>query len=186
MLVLAVCLGGCRAQAPPGPRTVAFERERYEHVFQSTKDELRRLGFVLDRIDGREGVITTRPKESTGLASPWEMDESSLRQELENYLQRQRRRVEATFVPADAAAGLVDDVDDPAAMIELRVRVVVERVYRFGLQVDPQSVRLASVWRDPVLEDLGAQPSFATRFEEDDWLAARIAARVGRDLGRTQ
>lgn len=183
MLVLAALLGGCRGQAPPGARTVAFESEQYERAFQATKDELRRLGFVLDRIDGREGVITTRPKESIGLASPWEMDESSPRQELENYLQRQRRRVEATFVPVGALVGLVDAVDDPGAKIELRVRVVIERVYRFGLQVDPQSVRLASVWRDPELEELGAQPIFATRFEDDDWLASRIAVRVGQGLG---
>jgi hypothetical protein len=146
----------------------------YPEAFDAVKDELRRLGFRLDRVDARAGVITTQPLDSAGFATPWMQVESSGRQEVEGYLHRQRRRVEASFT----TDGGPDDLRLAEGDLGVTIRVYEDRVYRHGVQLHPTSVRLANVSRDPALEAIGAQPSFAAPLGQDERLARRIADRL--------
>jgi hypothetical protein len=176
LLLATAWPAGCaarRAGAPLPPR-VEVGSESYEVAFDAVKDELRRLGFRLARVDARAGVITTEPLDSAGFATPWMQVESSSRQEVEGYLHRQRRRVEATFTTTPES----DDIRLADGTLALRIRVLEDRVYRHGVQLHPTSVRLVNVARDPALEAIGAQPSFAAPLGEDDRLARRIADRL--------
>lgn len=175
-VALAAVAAGCasRPAAPPQEPRLQVEAGSYHQAFDAVKDELRRLGFRLDRVDARAGVITTQPLDSAGFATPWMQVESSGRQEVEGYLHRQRRRVEASF----SGAGMPADLRLAEGEVGVTIRVYEDRVYRHGVQLHPTSVRLASVARDPALEAIGAQPSFAAPLGQDERLARRIADRL--------
>lgn len=184
--VAAVCLGallpGCATRpeappAPPAPARINLGPSGYGRAFDAVKDELRRLGFTLARVDAREGIITTEPLDSAGFATPWMQVESTDRQEVEGYLHRQRRRVEATFVDAGGAPA-PDDLRLAESGLTLRIRVIEDRVHRPGVQLHTTSVRLANVARDPAMEAIGVQPSVASALGEDERLARRIADRL--------
>jgi hypothetical protein len=188
LLILLTALASCGKSRQPLASRTALEQGEYALAFDATKDELRRLGFTLDRIDARAGVITTEPRSSAGFATPWEQQETTSRQELENLLQRQRRRVEVRFVADSGNQSPPDDLRQWAGPMHVDVRVGVERIYRFGLRVQPISVRMSSVARDPELMEIGAQPGIATPSGGDDFLAGRIASRIARrvDSGRSE
>lgn len=179
--ILAAMAAGCasRQAAPVQPPRLEVGAEAYAEAFDAVKDELRRLGFRLDRVDARAGVITTQPLDSAGFATPWMQVESTGRQEVEGYLHRQRRRVEASFTSEGEPA----DLRLAGGEIGVTIRVYEDRVYRHGVQLHPTSVRLASVARDPALEAIGAQPSFAAPLGQDERLARRIADRLRDRLG---
>jgi len=156
----------------------------YGAAFEATKDELRRLGFALDRIDARAGVITTQPKTSAGWATPWERVESTARQETDDLVHRQRRIVTVSFSPvAEAGALPPKDLREWTGPFQVDVRVAIERVYRFGMQLQPVSIRLSSVATDPDLRRRGLQPGLAVVNDDDEWLAGRIASRIQKELG---
>ncbi len=68
LIAAAGPLGGC---ATKGPASFDVAVEAYPAVFQAAKEQLRRAGFTLDRVDARAGVITTRAKPSSGFFTPW-------------------------------------------------------------------------------------------------------------------
>lgn len=94
--LLACVLGGCAG--PAGDSFVLSEAD-YPGTFDAARRELVARGFVLERVDADAGVISTRPKPSAGLATPWDREQSSAAQEFDDLLHRQRRTVRVTFEP---------------------------------------------------------------------------------------
>lgn len=187
-LILALCTLsspiGCAGKREPLSAQAQVVAGDYGAAFEATKDELRRLGFALDRIDARAGVITTQPKTSAGWATPWERVETTMRQETDDLVHRQRRIVTVSFNPvAEAGESIPDDLRQWGGPFHVDVRVAIERVYRFGMQLQPVSIRLSSVATDPELRQRGHQPGLAVATDNDEWLAGRIASRIQKELG---
>lgn len=189
-LLLAALLGsaltGCQS-ATPGSTSVLIAPGAYAATFQAVKDELRASGFELDRIDARAGIITTRPHVSAGLATPWIGVESTIGQEFEGLLNRQRRTVRVVFAPSESTPETSESAspfDARRLDVELRaqVEVRVERVHRLGLRPSPASVRLSSVMDRGDRGGADEEPWTTTVIGDDDMLAARfvrgVAARV--------
>ncbi|HRJ50427.1 MAG TPA: hypothetical protein PKU91_07830, partial [Phycisphaerales bacterium] len=104
LLALAAALTGCARSGSP---TVQIPAGSYSQAFEATRASLRDFDFSLDRVDAASGVITTATKASSGLATPWDPEQSGLDQEWEDFINRQRRFVRVTFVPADQPVGRV-------------------------------------------------------------------------------
>jgi hypothetical protein len=73
-------------------------------AFDLARDVLREEGFILDRVDAAAGIITTRPKTTAGLATPWDAEQSSAEQEIDDLANRQQRTVRITFEPVERAS----------------------------------------------------------------------------------
>ena len=89
---LAALLPGCGTT--PRPATaLPIPSGRYAEAFDAAREALRDLRFDLERVDARLGVITSRPHATDGLATPWDLDQTSSRQEVQDLMHQQRRRV---------------------------------------------------------------------------------------------
>ena len=83
-----------------GPESrLVIPADRYEAAFDETRELLVSRGFTLDRVDARRGVISTAPIQSAGAFTPFDLRQSSFRQELDDTLNQQRRSVRVEFAP---------------------------------------------------------------------------------------
>ncbi len=180
-MLFAACalVGGC-ASSREGP-TVEVPPGRYGAAFAAAKESLARFRFELDRVDARAGVISTKPKATSGLATPWDTEQSSPGQELEDLLNRQYRRVRITFEP-DEGVPPSDDVRLLEGPLVCTVTVSVERLRRPGWRIETTSTRLSSTYLDPEWQAQGMWPAYTVPFAQDHRLAARLAAAIERAL----
>ena len=135
----------------------------YAAGFEAAVDTLRAMRFELDRIDAAAGIVTTLPKGTAGLATPWDAEQSSLSDETEDLLHDQRRTVRVTFAPDRRGFEVL-------AWVERRVSV--------GDRPDPTSVRLGSRAQDPALAARGMWPSYYAPVRRDPALERRLAAAI--------
>ncbi len=106
-----------------------------DRVFDATRDSLMDFRFAIDRVDAARGVITTRPKRTAGLATPWDREQSGLDQEWEDLLNEQRRIVRVRF---ERSGG------EGTPITRARVWVELVRTHRANWRVQSESVRLSS------------------------------------------
>lgn len=177
--VLAM-LNGCAAPSTNSATDVAAER--YPAAFDAARLVLRDMHFDLERVDARIGVITTAAKPTAGLATPWDREQQSAGQEIEDMLQHQQRVVRITFEPTPVAPGegepaLIDLVEAPEPTM-MRVKVYIERVHRPNWRVDSTSIRLHSYAYDEELDKRDMVPSYDVAVAEDRDLAARLAEMI--------
>lgn len=98
--VLAVwALAGCRSASPTTYAStreisVAPASEEFDRVWQAAQETLRRHRFVLDRVDHREGLVTTLPEGSQHFFEFWRHDVNTARDFWESVLNPIRRWVE--------------------------------------------------------------------------------------------
>lgn len=201
---LAGVVGGCAKQPGSGtgsesPMTVApsnelpsamrtIESGQYAARFEKARDTLRDLGFVLDRVDARAGVLETQPKGTAGLATPWDREQTSLAGEAEDLLQRQRRVIRVEFAPAQAAGADVDPGASAGADLRelgaaqpttMRVSAIFYRWHQPGWRLDSGDVLLSTYTTDPEL--VNRQMTFYGVAErQDQALAELVAERVMR------
>lgn len=192
VLAMVVPLVGCSSTQRPSD--LVIPATQYEAAFESARELLIERGFELERVDASRGVISTKPIESAGLFTPFDQRQSSLRQELDDTLNHQRRTVRVEFSPVvpDAIEPRIDP-PAPAAPIgdesrldrELvaRFSVVIERRTGADRVVEPESVRLGSRPRDRLLRDrriplVGFAPA-----REDRLYAGRLATALAERLG---
>lgn len=174
-LVVPACvawLGGCAGVQESEPR-FGFASEEAPRAFEQAREALLAEGFKLDRVDASAGVITTRPKPTAGLATPWHGEQSAFGQEVEEALNGTQRRVRVSFAPL-ATGGM-----------EGTVEVEVERIHRRGWNPSTASVTQSTFWNDPYGPERGTPAIFATPIGTDEALARRIAGRVARSLGQS-
>lgn len=201
VLLLSACLPGCVAPPAAYPAEMTIPPGRYAAVFEAARESLISLGFEMERIDARHGIIATFPKSTSGLATPWDRDQSTPQQELEDLLNRHFRRAIITFSapekPAPGAPAL-QIVPGPAPIdlrefdqhIIARVEVVLERQRRPGWRLEPTSIRFSSRWLDPDLRGTGMWPTYTVAFSQDPLLAGRVLTAMSRaaeksDTGRS-
>ncbi|MDX2148385.1 MAG: hypothetical protein SFZ23_12765 [Planctomycetota bacterium] len=176
----------------------------YPQAFEAAKAVLREHRFTLDRVDARAGVILTEQRHSAGLATPWDADQATAEDELQDLLNRRQRTVRVVFAPPvastttgssnpTASSGLdnprptslppeLDPLRDLRATpgpLVARVQVVVERLNRPNLQLSPRTVRLRNYTYDPDLI-AGGQ----TRVDDDVALSKRLAGEMLAELDK--
>lgn len=176
-LFLASMLAGC-ASSRPDP-SVTMAGDAYAAGFDAAREALREAGFELDRVDAAAGTITSQPKASSGLATPWDTQQSGMMQEVSDLLNQQRRRVRITFTAAGSQTP-----PGPSGPVEATVEVYVDRLQQPGLRVPSKAVTLWSVTRDPVRAERGLGPGYQTPVQRDRELERRIADDIEHRLRR--
>lgn len=171
LLVAAMFLTGCSAQ---GTGEFAVPAGQYADAFQAARGVLRDHRFEVERVDAEEGVLTTRPKASSGWASPWDTEQTTAVQESSDLFNQQRRRVRVTFEPARAA---------PGEARTGRVVVAIDRVQSTGVRLNPRSVQLTTVSVDPALSARGVWTQYDVPVERDAAFEARLARAIEKALG---
>ena len=191
---LAACaLGACSGHVPasgddamisPGA-TLHVESGQYGAAFDGSRDVLRDLGFILDRVDAQQGVIATLPKGTGGIATPWDREQSGLGDRLEDAVQRQRRVVRIEFAPAGIEPGSeeVRDLRLDQRALDAQVSVTVYRVNQPGWRLNTQAILESTYTRDPRLDER-SMGLYSVAARRDDELARRIAERVRERLER--
>lgn len=169
-IIAAAGLAGC-VSSRGGSAEVAIPAGRYAEAFDAAKDILVASRFELERVDAAAGVLSTVPKPTAGLATPWDTEQASLSQELDDVLNRHLRTVRITFEGT---------ADEPRSA---RIEAVVERERRAGWRLDTTSLRYTSVTEDPALRARGMWPRYYVAISQDPELSASLAAELRSRLG---
>lgn len=173
LMVLVGC--GSRAVAP----SFELSADDYAEAFDAARDVLRERGFELDRVDARAGVITTAPRASAGLATPWIQHSPTLREASGATLHPDRRMAIVSFAPVGAPSP-VSDLREHDGGFLLAVEAPKLRLRRVGRHLDSTAIRFANWWRDPSEPD----PMVLTPVEAADDLAADLADRIRARLAQ--
>ncbi len=114
---------------------MGFDAGHYPAVFDAAMRTLDEWRFVPDRIDAARGVITTYPKRTAGLATPWDREQTGLDDEARDLLHQHEREVRISFDPPETPSSVL-------------VEVAILRVRRRGEQPEYREV----IGTDPDLE----------------------------------
>jgi hypothetical protein len=171
-LLLPACAGGRvagagdpRAGQPIDDHQAAFEPDAYPRLFDAARETLAEYRFTLDRVDAARGIITTAPKQTAGLATPWDREQSNLGDEVSDLIHQHQRTARIRFEPPEAPA-------------RVRVEVAVDRVRRPDWRVESDAIRLSSFAVNPQTRRTGQGAEFLDTVREDRALAARLLARI--------
>lgn len=178
---LVITAGGC-SSAQPGPVDIA--PGQYRQAFEATKQSLRDSYFQLDRIDAAAGVITTQAKTTGGLMTPWDPDQSTIRQEWDDMLNQQSRVVRVRFAPVDAAAGELDDLRAYTGPVRAEIEVVVLRTARPNWRVQTKAVTMSRFTRDPAAIERGFGYNYEVPETRDPQLSARLGESIREHLAK--
>ncbi len=178
-ILALLALAGCTPNNTA--RTFDVAPGSYARSFDSAVEALRELHFAIDRVDAQAGVITASPKQSSGLATPWDLDQSTLTQEVEDLLADHRRRVRITFEPGQGAG---PDAPLEGAPVLGRVEAVIDRRYLRHWRASSASILASDLALDPQELSRGEAPEYDVPLTRDERLAARIADRIRKKLER--
>lgn len=191
-VVLIIAFGmlwGC--QAAPTATQLRIEPGKYAVAFDAAREVLREYNFTLNRVDGRAGVISTYTKPSAGLASPWDGEQSTPGQEVDDYMNDNQRRVRVTFEPVGPGGGGAGDAVDVRTAAErgetvMRVHATVERIQRPQWRPDTSGVNQYTRALDVDLARRGMEPSYAVPVSEDRLLGARLVEEIRRRMSEPE
>lgn len=178
VLLIGAALTGCTAKPPS---TFSVAPGEYALAFETARDVLRDRRYPVERIDADQGVITTSAKYSSGFATPWDMDQTTLSQEFSDLVNHQSRRVRVSFENADGTPVL-----DPAAATVGRVDVVVYRTQDYTLRPASRALLFSTRSIDPNLTARGIPAQYEVPSQEDTRLADRIAREIERDMAKAR
>jgi hypothetical protein len=175
LLIAAAALCGCAA--PRG--TVAFEvpAARYDEALDAVRSTLRDARFQVDRVDAESGVVSTFPKPTAGLASPWDTEQADLASEVGDLVNQHERVARVEF------SGPGRDLRTADGMLSARVEVVVYRVRRGNWRIETESISRSTHARDALSASRGQAGTFRQAVRRDDVLAAALADRIRSRLG---
>lgn len=187
LLLAGLGQAGCASQGPTRT-TLELAPGQYAGAFEAARAVLIEMDFDLNRVDARAGVISTRTRQTAGLATPWDAQQTGLGDEFADLVAAHARSVRVTFEPRgapdaqiDSPAGLgtrpVDLMGDDGPLV-MRVSAVLWRRQRPGRRIETESIRRSGFWRDPMLIRRRMQLAYAVPVRQDPDLAARIAQRI--------
>lgn len=185
--LLTAALSGCAQQSTT---SLALPAESYPLALDAARATLRDSGFTIDRVDAAAGVITTRPKDTAGLATPWDGEQSTMYQEWEDFMNRHKRTVRIDFSPAgqgtpnegvDAAPA---DLTEATGTLTMHTTVAVERAYRSNWRIESSAIRQSRRYWDRELASRG-MTSYEVPVAQDERLAARLTAAIERRMQRS-
>ena len=176
--LVAAALTGCAAKPPS---TFSVPAGDYNLAFETARDVLRDRRFPVERIDADQGVITTSAKSSSGFATPWDMDQTTLSQEFSDLVNYQSRRVRVSFENADGSAVL-----DHAGPAVGRVDVVVYRTQDYTLRPASRALLYSTRSVDPNMTARGIPSQYEVPSQEDTLLADRLAREIERGMTKAR
>jgi hypothetical protein len=170
LLMPAVLIGCSTPHRDPEARsTIEIPSEDYERAIDAARAVLIENRFTIDRIDALRGIITTLPKQTSGIASPWDSEQSSMDQEWADLVHHQERVIRISFTrPND---------DQP---VEAHVLASIVRIRRPGWRLETESIRnsthttsittngsrVPATMREPVGEDVQLSAKLAHQIEQ--------------------
>lgn len=197
LATLAAC------SAPPRPTTgIIIPAGKYTQAFDAARDAVRELRFDLERVDARQGVLSTRAKPTDGLATPWDLEQTTTEQELEDLVNQQSRKVRIVFtargqtspggattdelgdLPPLQDAPMPQDLLSHPGSVTMRVLVTRSRTQRPGWRLSTNSVRSSTFAIDPARGETADDAEFESPAGEDRDLATRVleSVRLALDL----
>ncbi|MCX5690900.1 MAG: hypothetical protein NTV94_14135 [Planctomycetota bacterium] len=156
---------------------VAVGAGSYAAAFDAARETLRAHGFELERVDSAAGVITSAPKSSAGLATPWDRDQTTLMQEADDLLNHQKRRVRITFTHEQSGGVPIEDQAVHAA-----VAVYIERVQSPGMRIPAKSPTTWTTTQDPARTQQGVGTAYSIPVTRDTKFERRLAAEIEKRL----
>jgi hypothetical protein len=174
-IALAAVLSACTAPPLTTAPELLIEPGQYAAAFEAAKGALVARGYELERVDARAGVITSRPRQSAGLVTPWSSEHTSARQEVEDLINAQQRRVRITFAPASEPT---EDLRAATGPTVARVEVALDRINRPDQRVEATSIRLNSRYRDPELVDRQMWPQYEVPWTIDGPVSRRLTGAI--------
>ncbi len=187
LLLAAVSLLGACASTPDSPE-VEIAPGDYARAFDAARVIVIDHRFSIDRVDAAAGVIASDAKQSSGLFTPWDTEQATFSQELEDSMNFQQRRVRVTFEPRAGEGERAErpfDLREHGEPLVCRFEVAVERIERPGRRVPTRAVRRGTQTVDPELRARGMWPAYAVTTTLDPYLAGELAAELRRSLGAT-
>ena len=194
-LILVMGSWGCASAPREGDSPLVTEE--YASSFAAVQDVLREYRFELERIDARHGVITTRSKPTAGLVTPWDREQTTTRQEVEELINQELRMVRVEFLPAgiepstrptltpaNTAEADLDDLRSQQQPLRIAVLVNIMRVHRPGRQLSTKSIRSSTIYADPELWQRGLAPMSVEVLGRDERLESRLLAAIEKKLGQ--
>lgn len=178
--LLAATLSGCAS--PRGGVSFTVPADRYEATIDAARETFLDARFVIDRVDARAGIIETQPKHSAGLATPWDTEQATLKQEWSDLLNQHERVARLIVEPVDAPT---DNLAAAAGELQATVEVIVYRVRRSGWRVETETISRSTHSRDMLGPQRGQPNSFSQPVARDDQLAEALAQRIRQRLALT-
>jgi hypothetical protein len=168
--VLAVLFaGGCNGSAVYRGHDFTLDSAGVDRtrVIEVVREVLSNHRFVIDRVDGRRGIVTTAYKSTQGIASPWDAEQGSLKEESADFVNQHERSVRVTI----AEDG------------EIVVSVHVQRVHRPAWRIETESISRST--HATVIDEEGKREpsSMVTPIGVDGQLARRIGEEITQRLG---
>jgi hypothetical protein len=162
-------LGACNNATVYNGRSYAVQSEietDREHLIGVIREVLTDHRFEIDRVDARRGVVTTAYKTTQGLASPWDGEQGSFKQETADLVNQHERAVRV-------------DIEDDGSVI---VSVLVQRVHRPAWRIETESISRST--HAVVIDSRGnRQPArIVTPIGQDGLLAERIGEAIRSKL----
>jgi hypothetical protein len=179
----AAILPGCAA--PPEPKSDwPIAAGEYVATFEAARQVLRDTGFGIDRTDPAAGVLATRTKATAGLGTPWDREQATAGDEIEDLFNRDARQIRITFEPDPPTPETVDLRDTQSTLL-VRVRAVKFRRHRPNWQLESSAIQLSQRAEDPALDARGMSGEYRVAYTEDRVLAARLADEIRRLAAQT-
>jgi len=196
LVLIGVVLSGCAGELRSDFHTIAVPADSYEQSFDSAMQALRHEQFVLDRVDRRLGVITTKPMPSSSMLEPLKFDNSTVGQGIEATMHDQRRVVRIEFrTPGEGATesgGSESDrysvqvVPSPVpfepglsdGLLVMNVSCIIERGHQPNRQIPTTNMRNRHFTTDPALVEQGIKRRFWEPVGNDPYMEQRIAHRI--------
>ncbi len=145
----------------------------YEEVFGAMREVIRGYRFAINRVDGARGVLTTYPKQTLGVGSPWDKEQTTLGQEFEDFANHQEREIRVQF----------EEGAQTGSVVRATIEVLVYRVHRPNWRVDSQSIRLSTHARSRGINGQIEPGSFRESIGQDQQLARRLANEIHQRFG---
>ncbi len=175
VIFAGILLTGCAT--PKGPVTFEIQADRYEETLDVVRGTLRDARFEVDRVDAGAGVVSTYPKSTAGLATPWDGEQTTLGDEVSDFVNQQERVVRVMF---ESDQG---NLRSGTGTLKAQVEVIVYRVRRGGWRVETESISRSTHARDPLSASRGHPWQFSQAIRRDDAFAAVLADRMRERLG---
>ena len=161
-------LGGCSSAAVYNGHdyTIDSQSADRERVIGVIREVLSGRRFVIDRVDGRRGVVTTAFKTTQGIVSPWDTEQSSVHHEAADFVNQHERSVRVT-------------INDDDTIV---VSVIVQRVHRPGWRIETESISRSTRATVIGADGLREPGRMVTPIGLDGRLAQRIGDEISKKL----
>jgi hypothetical protein len=149
------------------PAVAAVEGEHFQTLWKTAEEVARSYFFKIDRVDYRDGILTTEPMVSAQFFEPWRGDVRTIDASVESSLATTRRTIRFEFIKLDDGGYRVE----PKVLIERR-SIAEQRI--------TSVVLYRQTFKRPVASGKHA-PSGSRESDEGVYLPARYWYPIGRD-----